>query len=73
MRSDRQHIAEHLYGKREWTMERIAEALGVSTRTVSTDLGGFEVASKPARPKGGRPKGSRKPRKEKHTAAASVP
>jgi ParB-like chromosome segregation protein Spo0J len=57
---DRQHIAEHLYGERQWTMQRIAEALSVSQRTISQDLRGLEVASKPARPKGGRPKGSKR-------------
>lgn len=45
-KADRQHIAEHLYGTHDWTMERIGEALNVSTRTVSEDLRNFEVASK---------------------------
>jgi hypothetical protein len=31
-------IAEHLYGKREWTMARIAEALNVNKATISDDL-----------------------------------
>jgi ParB-like chromosome segregation protein Spo0J len=57
-REDRKRIAEYLYGEQEWTMERIAEALNVSARTISTDLDGFEAPSKPPRPKGGRPKGS---------------
>ena len=57
--------AQHLYGTREWTMQRIAEALGVSQRTISTDLDGLEAPSKPARPKGGCPKGSR-PKKSAH-------
>jgi hypothetical protein len=35
---DRKRISEHLYGKREWTMERIAEALNVSKKTISLDL-----------------------------------
>ena len=60
---DRKRIAEHLYGEREWTMERIAEALNVSTRQISKDLEGFEPSSKPPRPKGGRPKGSRSRKK----------
>jgi hypothetical protein len=28
---------EHLYGEREWTMERIAEALGVHEATISRE------------------------------------
>ena len=55
-KNDRRRIAEHLYGTKEWTMERIGKALGVSTRQISKDLGGFEPSSKPLRPKGGRPK-----------------
>jgi hypothetical protein len=39
-------------------MQRIAEALNVSTRQISKDLDSFEPSSKPPRPKGGRPKGS---------------
>jgi hypothetical protein len=57
-KEDRQRIAEHLYGEHEWTMQRIAEALKVSTRQISKDLHGFEPSSKPPRPKGGRPKGT---------------
>jgi ParB-like chromosome segregation protein Spo0J len=72
-KNDRKRIAEYLYGEREWTMECIAEALNVSARTISTDLDGFEGASKPDRPKGGRPKGSkqpiRKPAKKKRRTA----
>jgi hypothetical protein len=55
---DRQHIAKYLYGDKQWTMQRIGQALNVSARTVSEDLRGFEAPSKPPRPKGGRPKGS---------------
>jgi predicted DNA-binding transcriptional regulator YafY len=33
-------IAEYLYGEREWTMERIAEALSVSKSQVGRDLDG---------------------------------
>ena len=36
-KQDRKRIAEHLYGERAWTMERIAEALNVSQRAVSED------------------------------------
>src|SRR5262249_53219846 len=37
---------KHLYGERQWTMQRIGEALGVSQ----------QPSSKPARPNRGRPK-----------------
>jgi DeoR/GlpR family transcriptional regulator of sugar metabolism len=46
--------------KQAFTMEQIATQLSVSQRTISTDLKGLEVASKPSRPEGGRPKGSGK-------------
>jgi hypothetical protein len=62
-RAPRARIAEYLYSEREWTMQRIAEALNVSTRQISKDLDGFEPGSKPPRPKGGRPKGTSKSRK----------
>jgi len=66
--ADRQRIAEYLYGEREWTMQRIAEALGVSQRQISTDVVNLEVTSKSKshakttnNPKGaGRPKKARK-------------
>jgi hypothetical protein len=29
---EHRHIAEYLYGKREWTMQRIADALKVSAQ-----------------------------------------
>jgi ParB-like chromosome segregation protein Spo0J len=60
---DRKHIAEHLYGTKQWTQEKIAEALGVSQRQISNYVANLEVSSKlkPAKtatnPKGaGRPK-----------------
>lgn len=59
-KADRQRISEYLYGEREWTMQRIADALNVSTRQISRDLDSFDTVSKPQRPKGGRPKGSGK-------------
>ena len=59
-KNDRKRIAKYLYGDREWTMERIAEALNVSTKTVSFDLKEvFTQGKNPHRPKGGRPKGSK--------------
>jgi ParB-like chromosome segregation protein Spo0J len=67
-REDRKRIAEHLYGERDWTMEKVAAALGVTQRTISEDLRGLEVASKPSRPKGGRPKGSAKSSNSEKTA-----
>jgi hypothetical protein len=57
---DRQRIAQHLYGGKRWTIERIAEALDVGKSTVARDLDSFPTAGKPDRPKGGRPKGSKK-------------
>jgi ParB-like chromosome segregation protein Spo0J len=45
-REDRQRIAEHLYGNKEWTMERIAEALNVSIATVGVILGNFLIMRK---------------------------
>jgi hypothetical protein len=44
--ADRKRIAEHLYGLREWTMQRIAKALSVSTDTVSRDLVNFPIVGK---------------------------
>jgi ParB-like chromosome segregation protein Spo0J len=58
-RKDRQRIAELLYGEREWTMERIAEALNVGKSTVARDLeDSFPTVGKPSRPQGGRPRGT---------------
>jgi hypothetical protein len=59
-KEDRKRIAEYLYGEREWTMQRIAEALDVHTATVARDLGAFSHDAKTSRPKGGRPKSSGK-------------
>jgi hypothetical protein len=66
---DRQRIAEHLYGQREWTMQRVAEALGVSKATISGDLRNcstpeqLKPAKTAANPKGaGRPKGRKNPK-----------
>ena len=71
--ADRQRIAEYLYGEREWTMQRIAEALGVSTATTARDLERFSHSEKtPARLKGGRPKKARKNESAEATAAAKL-
>jgi len=40
-KEDRKHMAEYLYGSREWTMERIAEALNTTHKTISKDLSEF--------------------------------
>jgi hypothetical protein len=57
-KDDRKRIAEHLYGEKEWTMERIAEALNVSHPTITRDLKDF-VHDEQNKPRGrGRPKGS---------------
>jgi hypothetical protein len=57
-KNDRKRIAEHLYSERQWTLERIAEALNVNQSTITRDLEGLCAPHKPSRPKGGRPKGS---------------
>jgi hypothetical protein len=69
--TDRQRFAVYLYGEREWSQQRIAEALRVSQRQISTDLreaedrGELEVTSN-SQPKRGRPRkpsnGNGKPR-----------
>src|SRR5580765_1627911 len=72
---DRKRIAAHLYGK-EWTMQRIAEALNVSKNTIHHDLGNCSTIEqlKPhvksaTNPKGaGRPRGSLKPERRLNTA-----
>ena len=43
---ERQQLAEYLYGERDWTMARIAEALNVATSTVSEDLRNFSTVEK---------------------------
>ena len=48
---------------REWTMQRIAAALGVSRETITKDLAGLVTITKPPRPKGGRRKGAARRRK----------
>lgn len=64
-KEDRKRIAEHLYGGREWTMERIAEALNTTHKTISKDLEGFVPQVQTPRPKGGRPKGSKDAAKQR--------
>jgi transcriptional antiterminator len=61
----KKRIAEYLYGKREWTMQRLAEALNVSKMQISREFDDCNATlqSKPTKtatnPKGaGRPKGS---------------
>jgi DeoR/GlpR family transcriptional regulator of sugar metabolism len=53
-------------------MQRVAEALGVSTATVGRDLEGFSHDEKTSRPKGGRPKGTQKPKKDSHAAVVKL-
>ena len=67
-KEDRQRIAKYLYGEREWTMQRIADALNVGFGTVQRDLADLSTVdkSKPAKtatnPKGsGRHKSRPKP------------
>jgi hypothetical protein len=78
-RDDRKRIAEYLYGQREWTMQRIAEALNVGTMTVHRDLANFTnvVKSKPSKtasnPKGaGRPKGTKHKAPKPHDEADRI-
>jgi hypothetical protein len=53
-------------------MQRIAQALGVTHKTISQDLGEFVPEVQSARPKGGRPKGSR-PKKSAHSFTHNLP
>jgi len=77
---ERQRIAKYLYGEREWTMERIAEALDVTQGTISKDLGNLfqrnksKSAKTASNPKGaGRPKGSTSgPRRRTEAAKADL-
>jgi plasmid maintenance system antidote protein VapI len=66
-----ERIAEHLYGERGWTMQRIGEALGVSQATITSDLGRLLVTNKReptidklGRKNSGRPKAPPKPPRE---------
>ena len=52
--TERKRIATFLYSEPEWTMERIGEALNVTTMTISRDLGEFNTMLKSKR---GRPRG----------------
>lgn len=72
---DRKRIAAHLYGKQEWTMQRISEALGVGKGTISKDLSGIvSDGNNSNSPKSnnnkkgvGRPKGTLKPERRMNT------
>jgi hypothetical protein len=61
--ADRVRIAENLYGEKGWTMQRIADALAVSKKTISKDLKDSVVTrvTIPDTPKVGRPKGTPNP------------
>jgi ParB-like chromosome segregation protein Spo0J len=72
-RDDRKRLAEHLYGQKEWTMEKIAEALNTTPMTVSRDLEGFNTVLKPSRPKGGRPKGTGQSKKKRAPTSERAP
>lgn len=63
-KEDRQRISQHLYGSKEWTTKRIAEALNVSQRTISQDVRNLEVPSKSkSHPKtASNPKGAGRPK-----------
>jgi ParB-like chromosome segregation protein Spo0J len=77
--ADRQRIAEYLYGGREWTMQRIAEALNVAQSTITEDLSNLSAVDKlkhtktATNPKGaGRPKKARKNESAAATIAAKL-
>ena len=65
-KQDRQRIAQHLYGSREWTMQRIAHALNASSSTIHADLVNFSVPEKlgPHTKTARNPKGAGRPRKQ---------
>lgn len=62
---DRKRIATYLYGKREWTMARIASALNVAERTISRDIANSDMVSelKPRTRTTTNPKGAGRPRR----------
>jgi predicted transcriptional regulator len=66
---DRKRLAERLYKEHGMTEAQIATMLGVSQWTISNDLRGLEITSKPHRPKGGRPKSSKPEGKHKYDAS----
>ncbi len=49
--TERGRIAEYLYKDREWSMERIGEALNVDQRTISRDLDTVSKTTKRGRPR----------------------
>lgn len=83
-KEDRKRIAEYLYGKRDWTIARIAEALNVGKSAIQRDLAHLPAAGKcqedrsldslGRKKSSGRPKsskganGSKKPRPKKTDA-----
>jgi len=78
---DRKRIAERLYGTGTWSMQRIAEALSTTKKTISKDLEGVDLlpdvtnqkhAKTASNPKGGgRPIGSKKPKSDKPKVRAT--
>jgi ParB-like chromosome segregation protein Spo0J len=80
-KEDRKRIAEYLYGEREWTLQRIAEALNVTKSAISKDL--MEIVSSgnnqkhaktPTNPRGaGRPKGRKQLAKKKRPPGMTSP
>lgn len=72
-KEDRQRIAEHLYGEREWTMQRIAAALNVTHKTISKDLDGFvpEVQITPRAKTAANPRGAGRPKAALRTVNAT--
>ena len=67
---DRQRIAEYLYTKEKgWTVQRIAEALGVGKSTIERDLGNLPIVGKLKHTKTAtNPKGAGRPKNRKTRA-----
>lgn len=63
-KEDRQRIAQHLYGSREWTMQRIAEALNVGKTTVQRDISNCSTVEQlnPHTKTASNPKGAGRPK-----------
>jgi ParB-like chromosome segregation protein Spo0J len=65
---ERKDLAEYLYGERDWSQERIAEALHVGQATVSRDLSELSTVNNSKASRGGRPKGSKSARPQARQA-----
>jgi ParB-like chromosome segregation protein Spo0J len=61
--NDRKRIAEYLYSDREWSQQKIADALMVDQKTVSRDLGELGVVPKSKRGRPRKDEPEKKPKK----------